>query len=53
MRGLTLAVFVLVVAGAALTVAQVAVRPRSRYGFTAVGIVLAFSTAVVTVATVF
>lgn len=52
-HALTLAVFVLVVAGAALTVAQVAVRPRSRYGFTAVGIVLAFSTAVVTVATVF
>lgn len=53
MRGLRLAVFVMVIAAAALTVAQVAVRPRSRYGFGALGVVLGVVTAAVTVATVY
>jgi hypothetical protein len=43
----------MVIAAAALTVAQVAVRDRSRYGFAAAGIVLAVTTAAVTVVTVF
>jgi hypothetical protein len=53
MRGLRLAVFAMVIAAAALTVAQVAVRPRSRHGFGALGVVLAVATAAVTVATVY
>ena len=53
MRGLRLAVFAMVIAAAALTVAQVAVRPRSRYGFGALGVVLAVATAAVTIVTVY
>jgi hypothetical protein len=53
MRGLRVAVFAMVIAAAALTVAQVAVVARRRYGFGALGVLTAVATTVVTVVTVF
>jgi hypothetical protein len=53
MRGLALAALCMVLAAAALTVAQVAVRPGGRAAFAAAGMVIAVATTAVTVATVF
>jgi hypothetical protein len=52
-RGLALAAFFMVLAAGALTVAQVAVRPSSRIGFTAAGVTIGAVTATVATATVF
>lgn len=53
MRGLRVGVFILVIAAAALTVAQVATRSRARYAFGAFGILLGLATTAVTVAAVY
>ena len=53
MRGLRLAVLLMVVGAAALTVAQVAVHRRGRYTVGILGVLTAVTTAVVTVTTVY